>query len=99
MLDGTEFFECMCGSDEHTLRFTLNFDVNDYSGDYPCIYTSIFLREKVWWERIWVAVKYVFGYKCIYGHWDNWEMLPKDVHRLKAMCEKFISETQGQQLS
>jgi len=24
MLDGTHYFECACGSDEHTIRFTLD---------------------------------------------------------------------------
>lgn len=37
MLDGSYFFECKCGSDEHTLRFILDREDN-------CIYTTIFLN-------------------------------------------------------
>lgn len=38
MLDGTYFFECQCGADEHTLRFTLDVD-EDFSG----IHVAVFL--------------------------------------------------------
>lgn len=86
MLDGTEFFECACHSDEHTLRFILSFDDDD-----PCIYTSVFLRERQWWKRIWPAVKYVFGYKCRFGHWDCFELKPEDAQRLMWMAERLVT--------
>ena len=83
MLDGTYFFECQCGSDEHTLRFT-------YDKEEHEIYTSIFLCDwQRWYKRLWVALKYALGYKCKYGHWDNWLMRDDDVGRFKEMIEKF----------
>lgn len=58
------YTECDCGSDEHVIRFT--FDEDD--GD---LYMSVFLNQyQSWWQRIWIAVKYVFGYKSKYGHFD-----------------------------
>lgn len=92
MLDGTEFFECTCGADEHTIRFTLSFD--DEDGEDSCIYTSVFLSEGTFWNRVLKAIRYIFGYKCRYGHWGNWEMCPEDVYRLRSMCDTFIQKTQ-----
>ena len=85
MLDGTYYFECDCGADEHTLRFTLCKDEDDL-----CIYTSIYLNGwHPWWKRIWMATRYVFGYKSRYGHWDCWMMRADDADRLKSMIEDF----------
>jgi len=79
MLDGTEFFECDCGGDEHTLRFTL--DKKDNS-----LYTTIFLNQyRPWYSRFWVAIKYIFGYKSKYGHWDVWILRYEDAERLQTM--------------
>ena len=62
MLDGTEFFECECGSDEHTLRFILDLDKTpgkDYIGNQmprlPELYVSVFLQEKPWYVRFWAG--------------------------------------------
>ena len=86
MLDGTHFFECRCGSSEHTLRFTL-----DKGPDDPGIYTSIFLNDwKSFWKRLIMGIKYIFGYKSRCGHWDCWLMKRGDVERLKDMCDEFI---------
>jgi hypothetical protein len=81
MLDGTEYFDCICHSPEHTLRFVLDLDTDD-----PIIYTEIFLNQyRPWYKRIWVAIKYIFGYKCKYGHWDSWELKIEDAKRLAQM--------------
>ncbi len=82
MLDGTEYFECDCGAVEHTLRFVINKEDGE-------IYTEIYLNQhRSWYKRVWVAIKYVFGYTSRYGHWDCWTLHGKDVARLKRMCER-----------
>ena len=88
MLDGTEFFECDCGSEEHTLRFTLELD-NVPEG--AVLYTTIFLNNwQHWYQRVWIAIKYIFGYKCKYGHWDSWNLRKQDAKRLQSLLEKVI---------
>lgn len=83
MLDGTYFFECACGMTEHVLKFTL--DIEDRE-----IYTSVFLEARLpWYRRLWSALKYVFGYKCEYGHFGTWIMEEEDVGRFKEMLTKF----------
>lgn len=82
MLDGTHFFECKCSNDEHTIKFIFDKDENE-------LYTTIFLNNWYpWWKRCWIAVKYAFGYKCKYGHWDCWILQDEDVARLKALLEQ-----------
>lgn len=86
MLDGSYFFECQCESDEHTLRFTLDKEYPE-----PEIYVSIFLDQyHTWYERVWVAIKYIFGYKCKYGHFNTWSMKPEDATKLRDMCNDFL---------
>jgi hypothetical protein len=86
MLDGTEFFECSCGSDEHTLRFVLNLDEKE-------IYTSVFLNDyRNIFKRVWTALKYICGYKSRYGHWDCFNLRPEDADRLRALLDKIAPE-------
>ncbi len=96
MLDGSHYFECMCGSDEHTIRFILDNEDGD-------LYTSIFLNQhRPWWKVLWVGIRYIFGYKCKYGHWDCWVLDPEDAVRLRDMCDEFIKkqeEIKNEQIS
>jgi len=84
MLDGAHYFECKCGSTEHTLRFT--FDKGNKE-----LYTDIYLNQwRPLWKRILVGIKYIFGYKCKYGEWDCWVLNKADAKRLRDMCNDFI---------
>jgi hypothetical protein len=83
MLDGSYFIECDCGSEEHTLRFTID-------AESDTIYTSVYLHQwRHWWKRMWIAIKYVFGYKCKYGHWDCTSMGYEQVEELKSCLLKY----------
>jgi hypothetical protein len=77
-----QHFECACHSPEHTLSFSWDDEENE-------IYTQVFLRSyhNFFW-RVWAAIKYVFGYKCRYGHWDCFIMQSKDAQRLKDLLNK-----------
>ena len=78
----TEYFQCECHSSEHTLSFV--WDDEDNS-----IYTEVYLSQyRNIVRRNWVAVKYVFGYRCRYGHWDCFELRPKDALRLEHLLNK-----------
>jgi hypothetical protein len=89
MLDGTEFYECDCGSDEHTLRFILDLDKRETKNPDPMIYTNVYLNNwEHWYKRVWTAIKYVFGYKCKYGHWDCFILRYEDADRMIAMLTK-----------
>lgn len=55
--------ECSCKTIEHAWFFVDNED------DY--IYITSFLEEDVWYNRIKNAIKYIFGFKCAYGHFSE----------------------------
>jgi hypothetical protein len=95
MLDGTEFFECQCHSDEHVLRLTLSLDDED-----PEIYASVFLRQyRSFFKRLVIAVRYLFGYKCKYGHWDCFLMKPGDAMRMQGMLIRLIEVSTPEMLA
>lgn len=78
-----EYIECACSSTEHTLRFT--FDPEDGT-----VYVHVFLESDYrWYKRLLVAVKYIFGYKCKYGHWDETLIVPEEAKRLSDMLMRF----------
>ena len=77
-----EFFICQCYSDEHILHFILD----EKTGE---IYTSVYLHQYYnILKRIWLAIKYIFGYKCMYGAWDNFMMKPVDYNRFKELLKQ-----------
>ena len=77
----TDYFECQCMGDEHLLKFV---------SDEEDIWISIFLNQyRNIFKRIWIAIKYVFGYRCKYGHWDTWMLRPEDLPRLKKLICDF----------
>ena len=84
MLNGSYYFECGCHSAEDILNFVLCKEKN-----YKEIYLTIFLDNGPWWERLWLGLKYIFGYKCKYGHFNCWTMNEEDAQRLKKMIEDF----------
>lgn len=74
------YFECACYSPEHMLRFTLADDE---------LYAYVFLRPEPLLARLWKAVKYIFGYQCRYGHFDEFVLRPEDAERLSYLLEKY----------
>ena len=87
MLDGSYFFECICAHDEHTIRFTLDKEEKE-------IYVSVFLgNHRNFFQRLWLAIKYTFGYKSRYGYFGNWTMNQDDADKLEQMVKDFKNET------
>jgi hypothetical protein len=41
---------------------------------------------------LWVGIKYIFGYKCQYGHWDCTMMYHKETIKLRDYLDKCIKE-------
>lgn len=79
----SEYFECSCSSSEHTLRFML------WEGDEPEVYAHVFLAPDPFFARIWNAIKYVFGYRCRYGHFDEFIMQPEDAERMIDLMTRY----------
>ena len=61
----TDLILCDCMSSEHQIMFTYNEDEKE-------IYMSVHLfNYRSFFNRIWIALKYIFGYKCRFGHFDE----------------------------
>jgi hypothetical protein len=81
-----KYLECVCHSPEHTLRF---------EKDDECIYTAVYLnQDKNLFKRVWVAIKYIFGYKCKFGHWDCFILKEED----KEDLVRFLAENKEKHL-
>ena len=86
MLDGSYWFECSCYDDEHTIRFTLD-------KEYKEIYTSVYLGTHLnFFQRVWLAVRYTFGYKSKHGAFGNWILREEDIVKLSKMLKSLNNE-------
>ena len=90
--DHTEYFECACFSPEHALRFDLldNNDDKSNNADNVELSTTVFLgQHDSFIQRVWLAIKYIFGYKCRYGHFDCYIMRPEDADRFIELFAQY----------
>jgi hypothetical protein len=80
-----KYFECNCGSADHTLRFVFDYEEKE-------VYTEVQLKSPKFHERVWKAVKYIFGFKSKYGHWDCTLMLESEVKVLRDELTNFLEK-------
>ena len=59
---------CECSSNEHQIIIR-QFDYDDIGEDI--LYISIQLSKRKWWRRVIPGIKYIFGYGCRYGQWEE----------------------------
>jgi hypothetical protein len=76
---------CHCGTIEHAWFFT--------DGENDFLYVTSFLEEDVWYNRIKNAIKYIFGFKCSYGHFSETIL---DVERSRELVEFLQSYIENQ---
>lgn len=82
MIDGSYYYECRCDSEEHTIKFVYNEEDEEF-------YVSLYLDQyHNIFKRIWIAIRYLFKYKCRYGDWESWTMKEEDADRLIKMLSK-----------
>ncbi len=83
-MDNNELFICRCHNTEHQLIFSY-FDDEDNSDIYVSVHLS---PERNIFKRIWVAIKYIFGHRSRYGHFDEFVFNPSDANRLQAVVNR-----------
>lgn len=77
-----ELFICECHNTEHQLIFSYFDDEDDK------VYVSVHLiPECRIWKRIINAIKYIFGYRSRYGHFDEFIFQKKDAHKLVKIAK------------
>jgi hypothetical protein len=76
---------CECGLSEHRIEASYIPDE-----DWPDLYFSFHLStHRGWFRRWWVAVRYLFGYRCRYGEWDTVSLSPLDARALAEFLDDY----------
>jgi hypothetical protein len=81
---------CACHSTEHQMVISYSEDIIDWVR-YPEVYLHIHLKQKSFWLRVRYAIKYIFGYQCRYGAFDEMIIDKKDVDKFKKIVEHLES--------
>lgn len=74
-MEKTEILICSCNSTEH--QIVIYKDEEDEKPFEKLAYVHIHLTKRSFKRRIIPAIKYLFGYRCKYGEWDE-ILLDKD---------------------
>jgi hypothetical protein len=74
-----ELLICSCHSTEHQIVLL----ESEYETD-RYIYVHIHLNKRSFWQRLVYGIKYIFGYQCKYGAFDEMILDETHVPKLKA---------------
>lgn len=74
---------CQCHSIEHQISFNW-VECKDLEGE---VYMEIHLSKLSFWERLKHGIKYIFGYRCMYGDFDEVILKKEDVNKLERIVE------------
>lgn len=73
-----ELIICECGSAEH--QMVLHYDDDKDLGRQ--VFVEIHLVPLAWYKRLWMGIKYIFGYKCCYGNFEEMILSPKHARQV-----------------
>jgi hypothetical protein len=81
-----DYFECSCSSKEHTFCVTSE----DSSDSWPpeMFFHIQLTQPNSFIAKMKVAVKYLLGYQCKYGHWDVVNLQEDDITRLIVLLHQ-----------
>ena len=74
---------CQCNSIEHQISFSWIED-KELEGE---VYLEIHLAKLSFWDRLKHGIKYIFGYRCRYGDFDEVILKKEDVWKLEKVVE------------
>lgn len=76
-----EHFICTCDSVEHQLVITY------FEDDNFEVYCSFHLAPLPFWRRLWHGIKYIFGYRCRYGDFEEFIFHKSDADKLQKIID------------
>ena len=82
-----EIFICECHSTDHQMVILYSED-----NGYPMVYSNVHLNKRPFWERLKYGIKYIFGYKCRYGSFDEFIFNTDDAERLQEVVN-YLKQT------
>ena len=71
---------CDCSSREHQI-------IIEHDNEDKLTYCHIHLVKHGFWRRLKAGLKYIFGYKCRYGQWDEFILKPEHANHLRELSE------------
>lgn len=80
---------CECHSTDHQIillhEYEEEIDENGIKKIYPMCYAHINLNKTTFWRRIKYGIRYIFGYRCRYGAFDEFIFNPNDADKLQIL--------------
>lgn len=73
-------FICECCSTEHQI-------IVQHDTDDNLVYCHIHLINQSFWNRLKSGIKYIFGYHCRFGHWDEFIWRPEHATKLRELAD------------
>lgn len=80
-----EILICSCHSTDHQLIILYEDEEID-NVKYPICYFHIHLNKRPFLERVKYGLKYIFGYQCNYGAFDEFIFYPKDADKVQELA-------------
>ncbi len=71
---------CDCSSREHQI-------IIEHDNEDNLTYCHIHLVKHGFWRRLKAGLKYIFGYKCRYGQWDEFILKPEHANQLRELSD------------
>jgi hypothetical protein len=87
----TDILICECHSTEHQIVIHYSEDKSKNGKIYPMCYLHVHLNKRPFWGRVKYGIKYIFGYQCKYGAFDEFIFNPKDSKKLNKLV-KFLKD-------
>lgn len=83
------FSVCKCHSPEHVVLWTHDKDENE-------VYFYVNLSwNRSFFKRTWRAIKYIFGYRSMFGHFDCYLMPQEEAIKLVAFLKEYVEENEN----
>ena len=83
-LQDTELMICACHSIDHQIILRKD-------NEFKYIYATIHLKPLPWYKRIKKGIKYIFGYRSVYGDFDEFIFSKEHISSLNKMVD-FLSK-------
>jgi hypothetical protein len=81
-----EWFDCECHEYDHAIRFSAYFwddGTKEFSAD------ALFSNNRSWYQRIWIALKYVFHFGETMPTYGSWLLKTDDISRLENLLQRY----------
>jgi hypothetical protein len=93
MENKNEILICACHSTDHQIILLYEEDEDKETGKvYPTCYAHVHLNKRRFFDRLKYGIKYIFGYKCNYGAFDEFIFNPKDADKIQELADYLKSE-------